>query len=107
VAKIVSTLPSKRETKQKLSIVQTELKALRDEEVRRDAELEIREKQFQLLLQSIFDLKSTLMEDEEDDVVILEDQESLSAERQEEQNRTDGNSKATGVDVEAMDTSTE
>jgi len=73
VAKIVNTLPSKMETQEKLNVVQKELDVLNDEEVRRDSELGIREKQFQLLLQSIFDLKSRL---EEDNNTIMTDEES-------------------------------
>ena len=73
VAKIVNTLPSKMETQEKLNVVQKELDVLNDEEVRRDSELGIREKQFQLLLQSIFDLKSSL---EEDNNTIMTDEES-------------------------------
>eukprot|EP00590_Aulacoseira_subarctica_P007864 CAMPEP_0172424824 /NCGR_PEP_ID=MMETSP1064-20121228/28442_1 /TAXON_ID=202472 /ORGANISM="Aulacoseira subarctica , Strain CCAP 1002/5" /LENGTH=163 /DNA_ID=CAMNT_0013167227 /DNA_START=279 /DNA_END=770 /DNA_ORIENTATION=+ len=74
LAKIVNTLPSKMETQEKLNVVQKELDVLKDEEVRRDSELGIREKQFQLLLQSIFDLKSSL----EEDNTIMTDEESSS-----------------------------
>jgi len=74
LAKIVNTLPSKMETQEKLNVVQKELDVLKDEEVQRDSELGIREKQFQLLLQSIFDLKSSL----EEDNTIMTDEESSS-----------------------------
>lgn len=43
-----------------------ELDSLKEEALRLDLELEMRDKQVQLLLQSIFDLKSTLLEDEEE-----------------------------------------
>jgi len=103
VAKIVNTLPSKRETREKLDSVERELNALKNEEVRRDAELGIREKQFQLLLQCIFDLKSTLMEDQEDNDIIMDDPESKSVEMAEDESRSSGHSSAKEAGEE-MDT---
>jgi hypothetical protein len=65
LAKMANALPSKRQTTLKLSAVQRDLDNLKGQEGQRDKELGIREKQFQLLLQCIFDLKSTLKEDED------------------------------------------
>lgn len=65
LATMANTLQSKRNTQMKLSSVQADVDNLKSQEVRRDVELDVREKQFQLLLQCIFDLKSALEEDED------------------------------------------
>ncbi len=66
-------------TQQKLDFVQIELDNLKEEELRLDFEIEMRDKQVQLLLQSIFDLKSTLLEEEEEKTTTPEPQKSSNS----------------------------
>mmetsp|Transcript_25328 Transcript_25328/g.33708 ORF Transcript_25328/g.33708 Transcript_25328/m.33708 type:complete len:96 (+) Transcript_25328:498-785(+) len=49
--------------RKKLEAVKEEIEKIRAEDALAMAELDVREKQFQLLMQSIFDLKSNLSED--------------------------------------------
>ena len=55
--------PARLKTEQKLKEIRSQMEDIRERERRAVNELEMREKQFQLLIQSIFDLKSNLKED--------------------------------------------
>mmetsp|Transcript_9001 Transcript_9001/g.10404 ORF Transcript_9001/g.10404 Transcript_9001/m.10404 type:complete len:240 (-) Transcript_9001:57-776(-) len=63
LAKIANLHASKRETEMKLADVTREIEIIKKREMETVSELEMREKQFQLLLKSIFDLKSSITED--------------------------------------------
>lgn len=93
-------------TQQKLDFVQIELDNLKEEEIRLDLELEMRDKQVQLLLQSIFDLKNTLLEDEEDKANTSESQKSSSTENLTWADENPMNEDRDINTLEAMDTTT-
>mmetsp|Transcript_5725 Transcript_5725/g.9927 ORF Transcript_5725/g.9927 Transcript_5725/m.9927 type:complete len:242 (-) Transcript_5725:91-816(-) len=63
LAKVANARPAKRRTAHKLDQVRREIGQVKAEEARSARELEVREKQFQLLMQSILDLKANLAED--------------------------------------------
>ncbi len=105
-AKTVNLYPSKLNTQQKLDFVQIELDNLKEEEIRLDLELEMRDKQVQLLLQSIFDLKNTLLEDEEDKANTSESQKSSSTENLTWADENPMNEDRDINTLEAMDTTT-
>mmetsp|Transcript_12063 Transcript_12063/g.17586 ORF Transcript_12063/g.17586 Transcript_12063/m.17586 type:complete len:244 (+) Transcript_12063:53-784(+) len=63
LAKMARQRPARRTTEKKLEAVKEEIEKIRAEDALAMAELDVREKQFQLLMQSIFDLKSNLSED--------------------------------------------
>jgi len=63
LAKMAVFRPSSRLTKQQLERIRAEIKEIRTKEHKAEKELEVKEKQFQLLMQSIYDLKSSLEED--------------------------------------------
>jgi hypothetical protein len=67
---------------------QKEMQILKDNEGKNKVSLETREKQFQILLQSIFDLKSVLNEDEEDDSLAAAA--ALAQDNDEEDDEDDG-----------------
>ena len=56
--------PARRQTEEKLRQIQEEMRSIADEEAANIAELEVRSKQFHLLMQAVNDLKSTIAEDE-------------------------------------------
>lgn len=105
-AKTVNLYPSKLNTQQKLDFVQIELDNLKEEEIRLDLELEMRDKQVQLLLQSIFDLKNTLLEDEEDKANTSEPQKSSSTDNLIWADENSMNEERDINAMEAMDTTT-
>jgi len=76
MAKLATVHPPRRETNFKLEAIRKKITDIREEEKKLDKYLEIREKQFQLLLQSIFDLKSTLSEEDKDEQIQGEEQNS-------------------------------
>lgn len=63
LAKMAASQPSSRLTKQQLEKVRGEIEEIRRKEHKAEKELGMKEKQFQLLMQSIYDLKSSLEED--------------------------------------------
>ena len=64
VAKMANARPARRQTEEKLRQIQEEMRSIADEEAANIAELEVRSKQFHLLMQAVNDLKSTIAEDE-------------------------------------------
>lgn len=64
LAKEANQRPPCGDTESKLAKLNEEIKAVREEDNKVTRELKLKEKQTQLLMQSIFDLKSTLVEDE-------------------------------------------
>ena len=64
VAKMANARPARRQTEEKLRQIQEEMRSIADEEATNVAELEVRSKQFHLLMQAVNDLKSTIAEDE-------------------------------------------
>ena len=82
----IQTVPRKQ-TEARLVDGRRKLEERRDKKQQTEHEMEIREKQFQLLMQSVFDLKSTLAED--------------AAKEADRQNRNDmhDNSNGGGVDM--------
>ena len=63
LAAVANRRPARRRTERNLAQVTADIEKVRKEEARAVKELEVREKQFQLLMQSIFDLKANLSED--------------------------------------------
>mmetsp|Transcript_22078 Transcript_22078/g.63293 ORF Transcript_22078/g.63293 Transcript_22078/m.63293 type:complete len:270 (+) Transcript_22078:39-848(+) len=64
LAKMANVRPARRQTEEKLRQVQEEMSRIAEEEAANIAELEVRSKQFHLLMQTVNDLKSTIAEDE-------------------------------------------
>ena len=64
VAKMANARPARRQTEEKLRQIQEEMRSIAEEEATNVAELEVRSKQFHLLMQAVNDLKSTIAEDE-------------------------------------------
>lgn len=64
LAKMANVRPARRETEAKLRQIQEEMGRIAEEEAANVAELEVRAKQFHLLMQAVNDLKSTIAEDE-------------------------------------------
>ena len=64
LAKMANVRPARRETEAKLQQIQEEMGRIAEEEAANVAELEVRAKQFHLLMQAVNDLKSTIAEDE-------------------------------------------
>ena len=63
LAKMTTSRPPSRVTKQKLEGIRAEIKEIRTKENNVERQLAVKEKQFQLLMQSIYDQKSSLEED--------------------------------------------
>jgi len=63
LAKMAASRPSSRLSKQQLEDIRAEIDEIRSKEHKTETELGVKEKQFQLLMQSIYDLKSSLEED--------------------------------------------
>jgi len=63
LAKMAASRPSSRLSKQQLEEIRAEIEEIRSKEHKAETELGVKEKQFQLLMQSIYDLKSSLEED--------------------------------------------
>ena len=64
LAKMANVRPARRATEAKLQQIEEEMGRIAEEEAANVAELEVRAKQFHLLMQAVNDLKSTIAEDE-------------------------------------------
>ena len=64
LAKMANVRPARRATEAKLLQIEEEMGRIAEEEAVNVAELEVRAKQFHLLMQAVNDLKSTIAEDE-------------------------------------------
>ena len=64
LAKMANVRPARRATEAKLLEIEEEMGRIAEEEEANIAELEVRAKQFHLLMQAVNDLKSTIAEDE-------------------------------------------
>jgi len=117
LAKMANARPARRETEAKLQEIEEEMNRIAEEEAANAAELEIRSKQYALLMQTINDLKSTIAEDETkkraleeaadeegDDTNVAEDDGKVADDSAAE--GADGKAAGHGEAVEAMETDT-
>jgi len=89
LAKMASPFPARRETEEKLKLIQVEMDDVSRREESAIKELEVREKQFQLFVQSLFDLKSSLSNSVYSSKEINEKKSQDSSDRENSNNASD------------------
>ena len=103
MAKLAAKYPSKKVSSEKLAGVKRKMDGVYDEEQKLDVENDVRKKQFQILLQSIFDLKSTLEEDEKE---VKTDGDATTDASKDITTKDTSESENASIDVVPMDTTT-